>query len=354
MTNKKATTDDIAKSAGVSQSTVSMVLNGNTGAKFSDETVEKVFKAAKQLNYKPSKKRALTQSKPNNCIALVCPTLDNPYYSSLIQTLENEITSREYTTIIFNTLRDPKKEENFLNLFRQFPLSGIIFTTMPFHKEQVEIMSLNIPIVIMSDKSEYMESDTIEINSKEEGILVAEHLIELGHKNIAYITTPLGTCSTQRRRRLEGVQKTVDNFNVKLNVFENKEENIGKKYRLNSEYYTGFTLAEKARKDPTITGYIGVNDMVAYGIMDNLLSQGVRVSEDVSVCGFDNIFPSEFRKISLTTIDSFLLKKGSDSVNLLFRKINLENKEKEVFDIHRIQYRPKLIIRGSTGPCDQF
>ena len=111
----------------------------------------------------------------------------------------------------------------------------------------------------------------------------------------------------------------------------------------------GYELAVKASADPAITAYIGVNDMVAYGIMDALLAQGRSIPGDCSVCGFDNIFPSCFANISLTTIDSCLTEKGRDAFELLMRKIT--DQPASATSIFQIEYNPKIIIRRSTGPA---
>lgn len=345
---KKPTTSDIAKLAGVSQSTVSMILTGRSDVTFSEETIGKVFLAAKQLNYTATRKKK-SGILNNKFIAVVSPTLANPYYSTLIQSSENQAVNNGYSTAIFNTSRDPQIEENYLNFFSQFPFKGIIFTSMPFHQEHVKVLSLNIPVVIISDKSEYMEEDTIEINSIEAGTLIAEHLLELGHKKIAYITTPLATCSTQRRKRLEGVQKSLKNSDAELTIFESKENTALCKYNLNEEYSAGYKLTQEAMKDTSITAYIGVNDMVSFGIIDALDSAKIHIPEDVSVCGFDNIFPSQFQRISLTTVDSFLIEKGRDAFDLLLRKIKKNIEDKDINEIYRIEYKTKLIIRNSTG-----
>jgi LacI family transcriptional regulator len=111
----------------------------------------------------------------------------------------------------------------------------------------------------------------------------------------------------------------------------------------------GHDLALTLIKKNNVTAFIGVNDMVAYGILNAIYEKGLRVPRDYSVCGFDNIFPSAFGNIALTTIENFITHKGRDAVDILTRKIKNQLSDLKPDSIYRVEYKPMLIIRGSTG-----
>ncbi len=351
MQNKKSTTIDVARLAGVSQSTVSMILTGKSNVSFSKETIDKVYDAARQLNYTTKRKRenafSCTESK---LIAVIAPTLDNPYYSTLIQSLENEAVGRGYRVLICNTYRDPDIENGYLELIQNYAFCGVVFAFMPHHHEKVKTLSLSIPIVIVSDKNELMDINTVELNSAAAGELMADHLLSLGHRKVAFISTPLRVSNnTQRSRRLEGIRARMEAAGADLIVRESSEDYSRKQYHQNFEYNVGYELARELSGTPSLTAYIGVNDMVAYGILDALVSRGLRIPEDCSVCGFDNIFPSQFQRIALTTVDSFLLAKGRDAFELLVRNMEASSNMDSPHGIFKIEYKPLLIIRKTTG-----
>ncbi len=348
MGQNRPTTTDIAKMAGVSQSTVSMILNGRTDVSFSPETVQKVFDAARALHYQVRRKQIASGDEAGKLIAVIYPTLDNPYYSTLIQSLENAALSNGYRVICYNTYRDSELENGFLELLQWDQICGAVFTYLPYHQEKVRIQSLSKPIVIISDKAQLSDMSTIELNSAAAGSIMADHLIGLGHRRIAFITTPLqASASTQRIRRLEGLTQELEKSGARLTVMESKEDYSRSYYLKDFEYSVGYNSADQICTGAQApTAYIGVNDLVAYGILDALRKNGLRIPEDASVCGFDNLFPSRLEGISLTTVDSFLYEKGRDAFELLQRTMRGDTHSRSIFTI---EYKPQLIIRSTTG-----
>lgn len=350
LSKKKPTSHDVARLAGVSQSTVSMILNNKPDVSFLPETIEKVYSAARQLNYKVRRPRQTTLSKQDQFIAVVTPTLANPYYSTLVQSLENQAALHQYGVLACNTYHDPATENHYLDLFSKSGLKGIVYAFMPYHWEKVKALSLSIPTVVIGDKNQSIDIDTVELNSTEAGQLLAAHLLELGHKKMVFITTPLGENNLPRIRRLEGMRSQIKKAGAELLLLESNKRLKSHRHQRNLEYNVGYELAKPLLNDDSITAYIAVNDMIAYGILDALISENIKVPQECSVAGFDNIFPSRFAPISLTTIDSFIVEKGHDAFELLFRKMCHE-KKKSPAGICRIEYKPALVIRDSTGPA---
>ena len=140
MGRKKVTSSDVAAASGVSQATVSMILNRRENVSFSRETVEKVEAAAKELGYQIPRRKMRRESNGNKLIVVFCPTLTNPYYVMLLHGIEEVAKEKNYGVFVCNTQRDLKIEENYLRMMKSVRPRGIIYTCNPSRscKEKVE------------------------------------------------------------------------------------------------------------------------------------------------------------------------------------------------------------------------
>jgi LacI family transcriptional regulator len=352
MKRKKTTVLDIAREAGVSQSTASMVLNKKKNAVFSEETVQRVMEAAEKLGYKIRPKAGKPGlSERSAFIAAVVPTISNPYYSMLIQAINAAAAQRGYGVFICTIEDEAETISKHLDMLVTLPIQGIIYTVMPYNLEPVKEIAAALPVLIVGDKKGDAGIDTIGLNSQESGIVIADHLLSLGHRSIAFISTPLNMNSLPRRQRLEGVKLALKNFTEETDLVVQAADNALYDYYSDSnpESMIGRDLALDLIEKGNVSAFIGVNDMVAYGILNAMYEKGLRIPQDYSVCGFDNIFPSSFGSIGLTTIENFVSHKGRDAVDILLRKIKNQMSELKPDSVYRVEYKPMLIVRGSTG-----
>jgi LacI family transcriptional regulator len=352
---KKATSQDVAKLAGVSQSTVSMILNKKDNVSFSQETIESVLAAAKKLHYQPASSRGKAMQNGNKTIAVFCPTIRNPYYTMLLQKIGDQASKHGYSILICNTQRKSSEEERYVNMFLNGFVCGVIYTYFPQFPELFQKISYKLPTVVMGDKDETINADAVELNSIKAGTIIADYLLSLGHEKIAYISTPIQGRQLARHRRLEGIRKEYEKHGFKDGVIVRMPEAASAEEvtSSNTEYAAGYNLTKELFQEGEqgITAFVGLNDMVALGIMDALLDMKFKIPQDYSVVGCDNTILSTLRRISLTTVEHFITKKGEDAFHLLLNK--LENHglpQKEITPIMRLEYEPKLIIRDTTGP----
>ena len=194
---KKVTSTDIAKKAGVSQATVSMVLNHKYNVSFSKETVEKIERIAKEMGYTIPKRRQRKESRKGKLIIVFCPTLTNPYYVMLLQGIEAVAKEEGYSVFTCNTQRELKLEEQYLKLMSSVDPAGIIYTCNPssVFMEQVGEIAKKIPLVIISNR-EKVQVDAINQDNTKVGRFIARQLIDKGHRDEAKITPP----QTQRQK----------------------------------------------------------------------------------------------------------------------------------------------------------
>lgn len=357
MAKKKITSSQVAEKAGVSQATVSMILNRRSNVSFSAETVERVEGAARELGYELPRRRKRKDSKKEKLIVVLCPTLTSPYYVLLLQGIEAVANEKGYGVFICNTQRDAGLEEKYLRMIRTMRPQGIIYTCNPnpdFQKK-VEETAREIPLVIISNKEKTTAVDAINQDNTMVGRLMARHLLDLGHRDVAFITPPLTRRQWQRSRRVDGFVKEFERDGLAGHVLiRAADEAVDRQIpRMDSEYTMGYQLTmELLREGKKFTAIAGLNDMMAIGAIDALEKSRIRVPKDVSVIGCDNIFYSGIRKLSLTTIDHFVALKGRDACDIIIRKISMNDQfytEPQPTSLYNIEYTPKLIARRTTA-----
>ena len=357
MGKKKVTSSDVAKTAGVSQATVSMVLNRKYNVSFSKETIQKVEQAAEEMGYEIPKRKKRKESRKEKLIVVFCPNLTNPYYVMLLQGIETRAKEQGFGLFICNTQRELKMEERYLKMMWELKPLGIIYTCNPSRcfMELVEELAEHIPIVVVNNQNERLNVDAVELDNSKLGRLMARHLLELGHRKVAYIAPPLTTRQKQRSKRVEGFLKEFESRGLKQNVIiKAADEKIDMSVpNIDSEYKIGYDLTkELLREQNDVTAIVGLNDMIAFGIMDALQSEKYKVPGDISVMGCDNTLFARMHKVSLTTIEHFVVFKGRDACDIIMKKIASQNSEVSEFQpisTYHVEYEPKLIVRGTTS-----
>lgn len=346
---KKITSRDVAKRAGVSQSAVSMILNNKSGISFTDETREKVFSIARELNYKSPSQANIGMEETGSVIAVFIPTISNPYYSQMAEIIERKVKKKGYKTIICNTLREKEQENFYLEFCKRNHVTGIIFTFVPTFPALVEQLSLSIPIILIAEKKDNLMLPSLELNNSTTGTVIVEHLYGLGHRRIALVATPLKNMSITRSQRIAGIREKMAFYGnecvLSEYIAESGSENTNDDIPF--EYSTGYALTKKLLKEKAdVSALIGINDMTALGIIAALQEQGFNVPRDYSVCGFDNIFYSVLSVPKLTTIDYHLNLRVESAVDYI---INTRAGLKPFHQVNKIEYQPKIIVRESTA-----
>lgn len=351
---KQVTSNDVAKLAGVSQSSVSLILNNKKNVSFSQDTISRVVEVAKQLNYKPNLVSNITKMGKSNLIALLVPTVSNPYYPLLIQAIQENANMKGYNVILCNTHRNTDIEKYYIELFSDNHVDGLIYCFSPSFAEIIQNVAKTLPVAIIGEKDDSLNIDTVGLNSHKAGMLLAEHLINLGHKNIAFISTPIDNMTLSRKRRLNGIIDKLKEYNLDGNLMieidDNEHESTSGVYEIN----VGYSLATRVIQDKNITAIIAVNDMIACGVLNALKKNAIKVPQQISVCGFDNIFVSSIVSPSITTIDHCVEHRSKIVIDILLEKIANLNKisysgENDQQSIYRIEYDPQLIVRESTS-----
>ena len=349
---KKPTIKDIAAAAGVSPASVSMILNGRNLSRFTEQTIQNVYRASRQMGYLP--KRQQRHKNPRETILIVCPSLMNPYYSTLIQSMEQEARLRGYMTMIFTTYWDKAAEREILEMSLEPQFSGVIFSMIPQQPELAEEVSRHVPMVAVGDRACSLNLDTVDVNNYSAGQILASHLIGLGHRHVAYISTTLNGEHSSRVKRCDGLK---DEYARRcpagtVTIYSQDVSSHKELYVTGVEHEVGYSLTRKCLSEaPYVTAIVAINDMVAYGVRAALIDAGKRIPEDISLCGFDNIYPSRFPGVDLTTIEHAIIERGKSSVRLLSEKLRGQSEFTDENAITRVEYQSNMVIGSTTGPA---
>ena len=251
----------------------SMILNRRNNVSFSVETVERVEQAARELGYELPGRRKTGDNKKEKLIVVFCPTLASPYYVLLLQGIEAVANEKGYGVFICNTQRDAVLEEKYLRMIRTIQPQGIIYTCNqhPDFQKKVEEMAREVPLVIISNKEKTTTVDAINQDNTMVGRLMARHLLDLGHRDVAFITPPLTRRQWQRFRRIDGFVKEFEREGLKGHVLiKAADESMDRTLpRMDSEYSMGYQLTmELLKEEKYFTAIAGQNDMMAIGAID--------------------------------------------------------------------------------------
>lgn len=357
MSKKKVTSSDVARRAGVSQATVSMVLNKKYNVSFSKDVILRVENAARELGYELPKRRARKESKKQKLLVAFCPNLTNPYYVMLLQGIESRAIEQGYGLFVCNTQRNLELEERYLKMLPFLNPHGVIYMCNPSRMflPMIEEMSQKIPFAVINNQNERLDVDAVELDNSKLGRIMASHLLELGHRDVAYIAPPLTVRQKQRSKRVEGFLKEFQEAGLGNHVvIKAANESIDEDVTgIDSEYRIGYDLTQELLKEQKqLTAIVGLNDMIAFGILDALYDAKYKVPGDMSVMGCDNTLFAGMHKVALTTIEHFVIYKGRDACDIIMKKMKTHERkyaELEPVSIYHVEYEPRLVKRGTTA-----
>ena len=327
----KVTIKDIAKAADVSYATVSRALSGSS--EIGDATRERILQICDEMNYIPDSVARSMVKKRTNILGVVTASINNPFMSELIEAIE--ITAREngYNLMVCNSSYDFELEKRQFSLLLGRRVDGII--VIPAGKETVANLSsysTDIPVVYVSENIPDAGQFFVAIDNAAGAKLAVSYLQSLGHRKILYLGRREG--SLTHRLRAEGVVAACRELGMEV-VFKDND-NDGK-----SSMEAGCRLAKEYFRSPEgCTAIFCATDALALGAMQAADEDGVRIPEDISLMGFDNISFTALPRIGITTIEQPQLEMARAAFELITRSSEEENRQS-------ISIEPRLVVRTS-------
>ncbi len=332
------TIKDIAKIANVSYSTVSRALNDIPGVKL--ETRDRIVKIAKEQGYSPNAIARGLVSKSTNMIGLVIPDITNPYFPEVARGIEDFASRNKRNVFLCNSNWESEKELVYIRALQEKRVEGLLVAPVEEGThERIKNEKLDIPVVYISSMSGDPGEMFVIVDNIKASYLATEHLIKLGHSNIAFIGGSENSISN--RDRIKGYMDALKRYSIKMDISMVKSSS----YKRESGYAAALELV-KTKRVPT--GLIAANDIIALGIIEALEGNSYRVPQDVSVIGFDDIAFASLPKINLTTVAQPKYEMGLSAADILFKKISGTEQGSDNNYQHILE--PQLIIRGTTGP----
>ena len=334
------TIKDIAKQAGVSHSTVSRALHGSP--LIADETVKRIRQIAVEMGYFPSAAARSLRTSRSHALGVIVSTIDDPFFSEILQGIEEIAQGRGYSLLMAASQRNPEREQAIVQDMRQRQVDGLIICSASFNtSQQLKLLEFGIPIVVINNQAAEDYRYSIYHDDVDGSRQVTRHLIELGHKRIAYLGNSLSGRTTLDRLTGFRLEMEIAGFTIPAKYI----------YEVpGSRPEDGLTGLEHFLKLPEYpTAIFCFNDMLAIGLLNGLHSAGIRVPEDISVVGFDNIVFSAYTNPPLTTLDQPKHYIGAEAARLILGL--LDNEEIPEQQIQKL--KGKLLVRQSTVPPNE-
>ncbi len=305
---------DVAAAAGVSVATVSRVLSPNPGSQaVRPETRQRVLDVVDRVGYRPNDlARALLQDRTAT-VGLVVPDISNPYYPPLVRGVEDAASTLGYRVILCNTDRDEDKTATYVDTLIKTRVDGIIIaggsTTMPVLHNVVEPYRTKVVVVGRHE----VTYPSIRVDNVAAMGEVISYLTGLGHHRIGFIAGPATSITVQDR--IEGYRAALGAAGLTYDTDLVREGDLQEQ----SGYDIAADLATQATRP---TALVAANDRMAVGAMAALTDAGLRVPEDVSLVGFDNVSLTSYIRPALTTVSVPTYDMGGAAMELLGREFD--------------------------------
>jgi DNA-binding LacI/PurR family transcriptional regulator len=328
---KKVTSFEVAQLAGVSQSAVSRVFT--PGASASRKTAEKVRIAAHQLGYRPNVLARAMVSGRSKIIGLVVAYLENQFYPDVLEKFSKVLQAEGYHVLIFMASRTAGNIDKVVGEILDFQVDGIIAASVALSSELSErCRKAGVPMVLFNRSQDDPLMSAVTSANIEGGRKVAKFLLAGGHKKIGYIAGWEGA-STQRDREA-GFREVLNAAGIELH-----SRKVGD---FSSQLARKVTVS-MFHEDPPDAVFVA-NDHMAISVMDTLRFElGLKVPDDVSVVGYDDVSTAAWKAYDLTTIRQPANRMVAETVEILLTKINDSGA-----DPRRVEINGPLIVRGSA------
>lgn len=336
--DRKATSKDVAKLAGVSQSTVSRAFNSKDGKGVKPEIMEKIMAAAKDLGYRPNLVARGMISGKTNVVGLVVGDNLGPFYNRIIDLFVEKVQNLGKQCLVFKVPRQ-EQIDTIISRVIQFQVEAVIITASAMNKVMVDVCKNNdIPVVLFNRFIVGANISTVYVDPIEGGSLAAEYIYNMGHRNIGYIQFSKET-SEETEKKI-GFYSKLRQFGLHTLIEEFAE------YDYDSGYEAAKRMLSEEKRPSAI---FCTSDLIAIGVMDAAKEVfGLNVPKDLSVIGYDDIPMSSWSSHNLTTIKQ-PLELLVDKTIFILKKLLIDHNTESIVEV----VRPELIIRKSSSKATE-
>ncbi|AVX23411.1 LacI family DNA-binding transcriptional regulator [Pseudomonas syringae] len=329
-----ATIKDVAALAGISYTTVSHVLNKTRPV--SEPVRLKVEAAIAQLDYVPSAVARSLKAKTTSTIGLLIPNGMNPYFAELARGIEDYCERNGFCVILCNSDDNPEKQRGYLRVLLEKRVDGLIVSSVGGDAGVAGgLAEVRTPLVIVDRELDGIDADMIRIDHEQGAYLATRHLLDLGHRAIACIGGPVH--STVAEMRLAGYRRALQQASVQVRA----------EWSLHSEFTSsaGHGAACQLLAERPPTAIFAGNDVIAIGVLRAAAERLIRVPQDLSVIGFDDIQMSRYVYPALTTVGQSIMQLGETAAEMLLSRITTPHG----LPAEKRLVTPSVVVRESTA-----
>lgn len=326
--------DEVARRAGVSTATVSRVLNNLDVVR--DSTRERVMKAVEELNYHPNLHARSLAGGKSRTIGMIVSNLENPFFFDIFHTLEGDAHANGYEVLLANTAYQPDQLTRSVRLMIGRRVAGLAVVVSEMDPDLIDLLNVNKIRTVFYDVGIAGRTiSNIRVNYRAGIEHLVNHLYKLGHRRLAFAGhhTALGPVGEREHAFVEAVLRR--GADMRHFVATNQDGFEGGRDAAREIMQSGL--------DPT--GIVCVNDVMAIGVIRELRDRGLRIPEDVSVTGFDNLKLADFSEPRLTTADVPRERIGHLAFQMLVPGAAGEDGQGQ-----EVVIEPELVYRQSTAP----
>lgn len=343
---KKVTIKDIAREAGVSTATVSMVINHKDQA-ISDATRKRVQTVVRKNHFIPNAMAGSLVTRRTNTIGLIIPDIVNPFFPELARGAEDRARQSGSNVILCNTDEKPDQEGTYLAMLAKKMVDGIIFAhSVELSGTASAYQTARIPIILIDrDWDSENIKGKILVDNTNGAYMAVRHLLDQGYRSILHIAGPLKTQTA--RDRVEGYRKALAESGITFDA----EKVISGSYTTDWGSQAVRSILEDRNKYDKFDAIFCANDQIAIGAMMELKRAGYRVPEQIGIIGFDDIHMASLTDPALTTVRQPSYEMGWKAVDLLLEFLDQPHEE-----VRKIILDTSLVIRDSSmlhQPVDQ-
>ncbi len=331
---RRATQKDVARAAGLSQATVSMVLSGAAGDT-PTETLERINKAIQELNYVPNRFAQALKTSRSMTIACIVPDIANPFYPSLIRGVQSVCDTLGYDVIAVNTDGSAEREQHFLEWSRQGRVDGVVGVFWNLRaKDFASLVDAGVPVVRFENSLKEggeIALDNIFVDGRRGAYEMTQYLLAKGHRSIAMIAGRGGPQGV----RVEGYKAALQEAGAEPNIVIDEDfDEIG-----------GARSAAALLDQPSRpSALFAANDLMAIGAMQAIRERGLSIPQDIAVAGFDDISAAKLVWPGLTTVAQYQYDMGVRAAEILMER--LRGKSPTTGTAHEMPF--SIIERGSA------
>ncbi len=350
-TNSKSisvTMRDVAKASGFSPATVSIVLNNAPLAQYiAPGTKKKIEDAARKLGYRPNAMARFLRSKRTHSVGVMLIDITDPYCTPILRGIENSLYQASYVPILADAHNQRNRFERALEMLLERHVEALIVVAnwmfVDIHL-LADFNRRNIPVATIGWELPGDTVSSVMVDNEAGGRLALEHLHQLGHRKIAFIRGPKMLIDSAPRWK--GIQRFANSAGLEIDP--NLVMQLPDWQDPNSGFEGGFRLTEELlQRKKKFTALMAFDDLTAMGAIRALTKAGMKVPEQCSVAGFDDVAMSAMSVPSLTTVRQPLEMMGNLAVNEIMEGINA-SQEKRDWKITHHRTSPELVIREST------